>query len=1116
MPLAVGDELWFDGAPGSVVAVTDTTDADGRGSVSRGSWEPSADYAEGRCDLYEGVGVYGRCTRFVARFWNQVLGVFDTDALLAAMESQQFPYDQSVLPAGASQVVGSDYGSAPAGSILCIDTTMSPETIGHVGIVHRYSSGPTKLANSNHVPPPDGDGLGYINLPADFSGTVFGWIAPPGTGTQFRALRAPAEGATEFPLVATDDPTFRVGLLLKSGSSPPLYALVLDDLPAPLGVGRRVLGAGGHWAEASSYARVDSVTFVMGRRLGAITIKQGGVTEADAFADLVLRYDTTQGAHDAWWEPLYPYPELADDQGTMTPSGALVGRFQTDANGVLCERAPDGTLGPIILPDGYGALGFRGEADAWPGAPTCDRTLTGIEVWCEEEHAAVPLDGGAVTLDVAACSLSVTAPAHTTIRGYRDDGYQRFGAGFGVTGGTTVVTGLAPGVYKVRCIAEVGCAYSYWPHQEVTIAASGASGSVTFGAGVLVAGGNSEGIAYAHGCAPQAGATVYGWYPGSGPPLFLIPPRLEVVATTSVGGAWSVAQPVPPWTAYVITGGHCACHPDVDWGSQFATDNVFCPVLGGCASAIRSVPLPPLFQEGWRAWGRWGIHKNLSVPARAAILRQRDSAIAAPGGYTGAVFYLWPGGSGHGTTSDPLPRYGDWTPTPGLPSGSSPPTAWTYDVFDVEDGAPLGSLAPASDGGSPWSDATGTMPWKRDTQGFDPEFTVGGKIAGNAVEADRSQQITVATLPEAFRQGLEWGRWDLPLDVRFGGALAEDEVPMMAFQGACCPYCGGPVWSLPDAAGYVRGFCVACADWSITTDGRTYFQSPTLRAVAWTTLWSRLPTSGGCSQANVTGWPRPEEYAEADDYLVADWQGFGVPRWVADHILFGTRGGGLFGDGESITDVEARLGRTVGPVRLKLLLMTAYRGSGKTVAVTATDTLSGLSVTTNVTIPAGALAGDLFPLSWAPHTVYPRGYYTDVTAVAEVSGEGALYCQVVNDGPAWHSTAGVAVTHSAQSPWACDLVLGVRDPHLLTERTGRVNLTYLRDGQIMRRTLCDPSDGYGEPQNISLRAGCAQAARRPRLTVLPWGRLLVCATVAGATRHFVSDDDGDHWREGVA
>ena len=33
MPLSIGDELWFDGSLGEIVAVTNSTDADGRGSI---------------------------------------------------------------------------------------------------------------------------------------------------------------------------------------------------------------------------------------------------------------------------------------------------------------------------------------------------------------------------------------------------------------------------------------------------------------------------------------------------------------------------------------------------------------------------------------------------------------------------------------------------------------------------------------------------------------------------------------------------------------------------------------------------------------------------------------------------------------------------------------------------------------------------------------------------------------------------------------------------------------------------------------------------------------------------------------------------------------------------
>lgn len=216
-------------------------------------------------------------------------------------------------------------------------------------------------------------------------------------------------------------------------------------------------------------------------------------------------------------------------------------------------------------------------------------------------------------------------------------------------------------------------------------------------------------------------------------------------------------------------------------------------------------------------------------------------------------------------------------------------------------------------------------------------------------------------------------------------------------------------------------------------------------------------------------------------------------------------------DGESIADVEARLGRTVGPVMLKLELTSNYGGSGKVVRVTATHTVDGSKVLT-ATIPAGARSGDWIPLDWAPHHDHPLGYYTDVTAFEEVSGDGFLACKVVNDGPAWHSSVGVAVQNAASSPWACDVQFGSRDPDLAVDETGRLHVAYIRDGSVMH--VIENADGRREAiVNVSQSAGSFQAHHDPSVQPQTTGRIVVSGDdgTASTTRVFASEDDGQTW-----
>jgi hypothetical protein len=384
---------------------------------------------------------------------------------------------------------------------------------------------------------------------------------------------------------------------------------------------------------------------------------------------------------------------------------------------------------------------------------------------------------------------------------------------------------------------------------------------------------------------------------------------------------------------------------------------------------------------------------------------------------------------------------------------------------------------------------------------------LGGKYEGSVVEADRSREITVEKLPEAARLGLEFGKWTQPLEHRSESPLPLGEGPgvrVLTFGDWECPYCGGPAWCEPTGA-YVRGFCVQCG-----TDARSTFITQSLAAVdGWFDRVVKMRSSGFSVDRLIPGWPRPEEYAEADEYLIDDWEGLGLPRWVAVHLVFGAWSNGVFTDGESIADAESRLNRTVGPVQLKLLLTSNYDGAGQTLRVACTRP-DGTSEWRTVTVPAGASAGDLFPLNWYPHDAYPKGYYTDVTAMEKLAGNGAVYAVIVNDGPAWHSTAGIAIRHHAHSPYACDVALSQRDPFLVEDFAGRLHLVYLREGRVMHRTLEGTCAPWSPATDVTAQANWPRPCREPSLSPLPHGELVVAADSQG-TRLWRSEDDGEHW-----
>jgi hypothetical protein len=302
-----------------------------------------------------------------------------------------------------------------------------------------------------------------------------------------------------------------------------------------------------------------------------------------------------------------------------------------------------------------------------------------------------------------------------------------------------------------------------------------------------------------------------------------------------------------------------------------------------------------------------------------------------------------------------------------------------------------------------------------------------------------------------------------------------------------------------------------CADFGITTDCRTYFITAALPAAEdWQTRWVRNTTAGAHSERLIQGWPRPEEYDETDDYLVWDWLDLGIPRWVAVHFVLGTWANETFVDGESIADAEARLGRTIGPVMLKFELTTDYQGTGQTLRIHCTRP-DGRSESRTIAIPPGSQAGDLFPLAWRPHHGYPEGYYTDVTGIEELSGDGTVSGCVVNDGPAWHSTQGVQVLRATHSPYACDVAFGGRDSFLVEDFGGRLHLVYIREGQLLHRTLEGTCATWSDPSNISALANWPHPCSEPSLAPLPHAELLAAAHSQGATRLWRTRNDGERW-----
>ena len=929
----------------------------------------------------------------------------------------------------------------------------------------------------------DGDGRGSVT----YGGLAF----------YFRVLRAPAKGDAQFPYVATNDLHFRLGLV-RSNEDPTLFCLVFDDLPAPLGFGRWVQGVGSpsHWATADQFATQDAVVMTVGWRPGTITVKKGGVLQNGVYADIVLRYSTSEGDHEAWWQPAYPYNGLAED-GNGVPlrdQTVKLGRFKTDANGVLWACRPDGTLEDIIFPRGIGALGNR-ETDRWTDGPEPERFLESAEVWYLQEHVAA-LEGCATTLDVGSCSLTINGPGSAACHAAR---YRVLWEGcicraYGPlnSAGTATVTGLPTGHYVVVLYHPPGysdCGFRGLPRQEIDCTESGGSYTIAFPTSYTVVATNYlQGIVYAYDAKPLAGQDIHVW-------KYSPPQGWHVLATTGADGTYGPVALPSGYGPYMVTS-----HPE--WGScerSAGSGGWWDPCLASrfgamCSGNATLGPQP--WGEGFVPWGVAGAHQNLSAWPNLAYFKRRDD---------GRTYGLDAASVGGGVISDPCPRF-FLDPFP----STAPLPKIVYDLYDGDGALVKSSLGMTDDTWPPWYDGSNYK--TANTEGTKLWAELGGKYEGSVVEADRGAEITTADLPEAARLGLEFGKWTQPLEHRsYAASLAEEaSVWPTTFGDWECAYCGGPTWCEPDDE-YTRGHCMQCADYGVTTDARSYLITRALPACSdWLDRTVKTRSSGEHADRLVKGWPRPEEYDESDDYLVWDWAGFGIPRWVAVHLVLGQWLNGTFVDGESVADAEVRLGRVVGPVQLKLMLTADYQGRGQTLRVACT-TPDGQNEWRMVTIPVGASRGDLFPLNWYPHDAYPQGYTIDVTAMEKLAGDGAVYGLIVNDGPAWHSTVGIVVRHWLHSPYACDVALSQRDPFLVEDFAGRLHLVYLRDGRVMHRTLEGTCATWSPASDITAKANWPQPCREPSLSPLPHAELVATADTQGSTRLWRSEDDGERW-----
>jgi hypothetical protein len=566
-----------------------------------------------------------------------------------------------------------------------------------------------------------------------------GTVTYAGNTFSFRALKATVDG-TDYPLVAASDAVFRVGVL-QQDADPALFCLVLDDGPAPWGWGRSVVGVAGTWAEASEYAAEDSGVFTMGWAPGEITIKKGGVLEAGVYADLVFTYSTSDGAHDAWWQPAYPSKAGAT-------WGAATGRFQTDVDGVLWD-VTTGTLQPIIVPRGFGALGYRStETDGWTDCPDAERLLTEVEVWYLQESAPVS-EGASTTLNVASCELTVTGPVGAQIIAYWE-GAQRRAAHTIPIGGSRTLTGLPPGEYAVAAFHPTDTTKEV-PRGSTTLAANGGTGTVALGSWVDHSADSVILVrAYLDGSADRAvGAAV--WKRRGTPSVW------EQAGTTDANGEVTVSMTGGVTQIRIIDDRGCAVTTQV-----LSAGEVWDPQItfriGVCRSATWSPQ--PAYTEGLLPWGNAGVHPNLELGGPPAYMQNESS---------GDQYQFADASLGNGYVSEPLPH------TVLDLSGTTIPASalQSYSLYDMDDTLISSGweMWPVAD--PPWTPASPSW-WENLTEGRPVYGAVGGKIVGNVVEASRGDLVTVDNLREAARVGIETGRF-VPLEIRSASATADEE-----------------------------------------------------------------------------------------------------------------------------------------------------------------------------------------------------------------------------------------------------------------------------------------------------------------------------------------------------
>ncbi len=956
------------------------------------------------------------------------------------------------------------------------------------------------------------DGYGYILHRVYDDGHWYEWTF------DFRALRAELP---DIPITATDDPEFRVGLLHHPDDEW-LYALVLDDPHE----GRLIRP---HKWMGADYLDNRLTVFVTCWAPDTLLVVDGAAGQAYVPVDIELHWQTSSGTYAGWWQPAYPFPNLVWNGSTYVRGSSSQALFVTDDSGIV--RAAWTEDGYVLFPRGHGAWGQRTEDRMWdgPDAPYPERVLTAAylcygaalpvappfrpQFYCGDR--AVVEEGEGALLDVAGATVTVTGPPSTLVRMHWKGTSYRFQGSTDSTG-TLVFTGVPGGEYHI-----VSKPLELNPNRitrgmlrkKVEVPA-GHLTSVSLGDVSLVPDDVVQGRLYWYGAEPAAGVTVHALY--TGPPADPVH-KTEKTTTTASDGFWEFVQQLGPgeqlYKVWVETPyGYWEAHRPAPWSI------VYWNIALGGRVALDAVP-----------WGDAGAHINVRSMSPPAYLRRagRDE-----------VYCCFVRDDDHGWFYSEL----------GLHDYSAADQQEMWEIV-ADDGTVLlwgipGYYDPRLD----WPRVSG------DDMGSAHRVTVGGKIHGNVLRSsDRKlEETTTPLLEEAARMGLEHGTLAWGLDLRHrteqvGPTLlsgqrisqAPGEDQQVTTRALChlamlCPYCGAPVWRLPNTDTYRRGYCMQCAEaWVVpdATDARTYFETITIGSfVDWHTQIALHATEGGHASVDLHSHWRPENYQETDAYLdTPSWLGPSSsppPRWVATHFVFGTYSNSEFTDGTNIAAQEAAQQRLIGPCQLKAILPPGQRYTGPPAPFRAhCQRPDEVWEWVEFELPHGmrgaGVEGVIFPdfvrLATKPHVAADRagawdglGFYVDVDAIESLEDPPrSVTFSLVNDAPHRNNPLGVPVREQAAEPFAIAAPLwGRRAPYIFCDAAGRLHRFQRWQGFIVHDVLESLKAGWGPKTIIS---DPEHDADIPCGAALDDGILLATYQWAGRTILRRSRDDGATW-----